>query len=235
MAIVNLDRQQEFAFISEMASTRHLLAYGIRVIRTAPFIETIRDPILTMLSIGVEKLYKLTLGLIDLERDRKWPTKAKMRAQGHKLVPMHQTIMGELRVRTANNSQYVRDLIAEIDADPVVVPVIDALDMYGQMGRFYYLDQLGEHPQAVSPDAAWHAVEQAALVDPNVTSHYQRALENPGDKQVWDQSIGALNNRIAVAIERIWITIAVCGRNHALGETGSTFGFEVHPDAVGRQ
>lgn len=235
MAIVNLDRQQGFAFISEMASTRHLLAYGVRVIRTAPFIETTRDPILTMLSIGVEKLFKLTLGLVALDRDGKWPTKAEMQGWGHQLVSMHQNIVDELRVRTANSSQYVRGLLAEVDADPVVVPVIDALDMYGRMGRFYYLDQLGDDPQPVRPDAAWQTVEQAALADPNVTSHYQRALENPGDNEIWDLTIGALNNRIAVAVERIWITIAVCGRNHVLGETGSTFGFEVHPDAVGRQ
>lgn len=69
MPIVDLDRQQGFALISEMTSTRNLLAYGIRVIRTGAFIETTRDPILTMLSIGVEKLYKLTLGLIALERE----------------------------------------------------------------------------------------------------------------------------------------------------------------------
>jgi hypothetical protein len=64
---------------------------------------------------------------------------------------------------------------------------------------------------------------------------YQRAMENVGDNEAWDRFIRALHERIAVAVERIWIAIAVCGRNHALGETGSTFGFEVHPDAVGRQ
>lgn len=65
-----------------MTSTRNLLAYGIRVIRTGAFIDTTRDPILTMLSIGVEKLYKLTLGLIALDCDHKWPTKTEMQKQG---------------------------------------------------------------------------------------------------------------------------------------------------------
>lgn len=128
---MDLDRQQGFALLAEMTSTRNLLAYGIRVIRTGTFIDTTRDPILTMLSIGVEKLYKLTLGLIALDRDQRWPTKTEMQKQGHKLVPMHATVMNELRARTANKSEYVRGLLAEVDNDPVVVPIIEALDMYG--------------------------------------------------------------------------------------------------------
>lgn len=151
---MNLDRQQEFALLAEMTSTRNLLAYGIRVIRTSAFIDTTRDPILTMLSIGVEKLYKLTLGLIALDREQKWPTKAETKARGHGLVPMHREIMDELRKRTASKSLYVRALITEVNSDPLVVPIMDALDMYGRMGRFYNLDQLGDHPQPVSPDAA---------------------------------------------------------------------------------
>ncbi len=235
MAIVDLDRQQGFALIAEMTSTRNLLAYGIRVIRTGAFIDTTRDPILTMLSIGVEKLYKLTLGLIALDRDQKWPTKAEMKAWGHQLVPMHQAVMDELRIRTAGKSQYVREILAEVDTDPVIVPTIEALDIYGRMGRFYYLDQLGDAPQLVNPAHAWQDIEQAVLADPTVAALHRRAMENVGDNVAWDRFTRALHERIAVAVERIWIAIGVCGRNHALGETGSSFGFEVHPDAVGRQ
>lgn len=235
MAIVDLDRQQGFALLAEMTSTRNLLAYGIRVIRTGVFIDTTRDPILTMLSIGVEKLYKLTLGLIALDRDHRWPTKTEMQKQGHKLVPMHATVMNELRARTANKSEYVRGLLAEVDNDPVVVPIIEALDMYGRMGRFYYLDELGDAPQPVSPDDAWQNIEQAALADPAVTTLYQQATRDVGDNDAWDEFIRALHERIAVTVECLWIAVAVCGRNRALGETGGTFGFEVHPDAVGRQ
>ena len=235
MPIVDLDRQQGFALIAEMTSTRNLLAYGIRVIRTGAFIETTRDPILTMLSIGVEKLYKLTLGLITLDGEHKWPNAAAMKAWGHKLVPMHEAILDELRTRTADKSQYVRGLVAEVDADPVVLPVIEALDLYGRMGRFYYLDQLGDDPQPVSPDDAWQKIESAALTDPDVAALHQRTIDNVGDNEVWDVFIRALNERIVTSVERVWIMIAVCGRNHALGETGRAFGFEVHPDAVGRQ
>ena len=235
MAIVHLDRQQGFALLAEMTSTRNLLAYGIRVIRTGAFIDTTRDPIFTMLSIGVEKLYKLTLGIIALDRDHRWPVKTEMQKQGHKLVPMHTTVMNELRARTVDKSEYVRGLLADVDNDPVVLPIIEALDMYGRMGRFYYWDELGAAPQSVSPDEGWQNIEHAALADPAVATLYQRATRNVGDNEAWDEFIRALHERIAAAVEGLWLAVAACGRNHALGETGGTFGFEVHPDAVGRQ
>lgn len=235
MPIVDLDRQQGLALLAEMTSTRNLLAYGIRIIRTGAFIETTRDPILTMLSIGVEKLYKLTLGLIALDERRTWLTRDEMKAHGHNLVAMHQAVMESLRIRTASKSQYVRKLVVDVDADLAIEPVINALDLYGQMGRFYYLDQLGDHLQLVSPDDAWQKIERAAIADPQVASLYKQAMDHIGDNAAWDRFVRALNERIAVAVERLWIMIAVCGRNHVLGETGGVFGFEVHPDAVGRQ
>lgn len=235
MPIVDLNRQQALALIGETTSTRNLLAYGIRVIRTGTFIETTRDPILTMLSIGVEKLYKLTLGLIVLDHDHRWPSTAEMKAWGHKLMPMHHKIMRELSTRTERQSRYVRELVAEVDADPVILAVIEVLDMYGRMGRFYYLDQLGDDPQPVRPDDLWQKVENVALTDPPVAALHKRAMHHAGDNEIWTVLIRALNERIATSVEQTWAMIAVCGRNHALGETGGTFGFEVHPDAVGRQ
>lgn len=60
-------------------------------------------------------------------------------------------------------------------------------------------------------------------------------MENVGDNEAREAFIRALHERIAVALERVWIAVAVCGRHQALGDTGETFGFAVHPDAVGRQ
>ena len=236
MPIVDLGQQQAFALISETTSTRNLLAYGVRVVRAGAFIETTRDPILTMLSIGVEKIYKLTLGLAALDRDHSWPTKAHMTANGHKLADMHEAVIEELHVRTADKSDYVRGLLTQVRADPVIPPLIAALDMYGRMGRFYYLDLLGDDPQKwEGPDGYWERIEAAAITEPELAAAYATATTDVSNNQVWDRFYRALNERIAIAIERLWIMIAVCGRNHALGETGGVFGFEVHPDAVGRQ
>jgi hypothetical protein len=235
MALPNLNQKQTIALLQEMTSTRNLLAYGVRVVRTGAFIETTRDPILTMLSIGVEKLYKLTLGLIALDVDKQWPSAAVMKTNGHKLGDMHQKVIAELRERTRSKSQYIRGLLAEVEDDPVVIPVVEALDMYGRRGRFYYLDQLGESPQPVSPDDALQKIELAALTDPDVAALYARVNANIGNNEIRNEFKLALNERIATAVERIWTMLARSGMNHALGETGTTFGFEIQPSAVGRQ
>ena len=104
MTFANLNQKQTLALIEEMTSTRNLLAYGVRVVRTGAFVSTTRDPILTMLSIGVEKLYKLTLGLIALDVDKQWPSAKVMRANGHKLGDMHQKVIAELRKRTRSRA-----------------------------------------------------------------------------------------------------------------------------------
>ncbi|WP_139187392.1 hypothetical protein [Pseudarthrobacter chlorophenolicus] len=60
-------------------------------------------------------------------------------------------------------------------------------------------------------------------------------MEDPLKSAPWDHLHTSINKRIADTVERLWMMIAVCGRNHALGDAGTIFGFEVHPDAVGRQ
>lgn len=236
MPIPYLNREKAFALIEEMNSARNLLAYGTRVVRTAAFLDTTRDPILTMLSIGVEKLYKLTLGLASLDTRQSWPTKAQMKGFGHDLAEMHSSVMAELSQRTAASTEYVRGLLAEVEADAVVIPLIATLGRYGQSGRFYHLDRLGDTPQPwESPSAYWQRMEDAVVQDRHIAAAYTAAMEDPSNNALWDHLYTAINQRIADTVERLWTMIAVCGRNHALGEAGTMFGFEVHPDAVGRQ
>lgn len=232
----NLSREQEFALISEMNSTRNLLAYGIRTIRTGAFVETTRDPLLTMLSIGVEKLYKLTLGLAALDRDGDWPAKTQMKNRGHNLGVMHSAVLAELRSRTSDKSVYVRDLLSAVENDRVVQPLISAFGRYGQSGRFYYLDLLGDAPQEWdSPEDYWQRVEDAVVLEPEIAAAFTAASRAGTNNELWDHLHDAIHERIAFSIERLWKMIAVCGRNHALGQAGGAFGFEIHPNSVGRQ
>ncbi|MCD4850584.1 MULTISPECIES: hypothetical protein [Micrococcaceae] len=236
MSIPHLDREKAFALIEEMSSARNLLAYGTRVVRTAAFLETTRDPILTLLSIGVEKLYKLTLGLASLDTNQSWPTIGQMKGFGHNLADMHSSVMAELSARTATSTEYVRGLVAEVEADPVVIPLIATLGRYGRSGRFYHLDRLGDAPQPWdSPGEYWQRMEDTVVQDHQVAAAYTAALEASSNNALWDHLASSINQRIADTVERLWTMIAVCGRNHALGEAGTTFGFEIHPSAVGRQ
>ncbi|GAA1458008.1 hypothetical protein [Williamsia maris] len=58
MGIEGLDERQQLAFIAEIDSTRNLLAYGLRALRTDALIDNIQYPLLTVLSIGLDKLKK---------------------------------------------------------------------------------------------------------------------------------------------------------------------------------
>ncbi|RWW94326.1 MULTISPECIES: hypothetical protein [Paenarthrobacter] len=191
---------------------------------------------MTTLSIGVEKLYKLTLGLVSLDSNQAWPTKRQMKSLGHNLTEMHSTLMAELSQRTAGSTEYVRGLLTGVEADAVIVPLITTLSRYGESGRFYHLDRLGDTPQLLdSPSAYWQSIEDAVVQDPQIAAMYQAAMDANSNNALWDQVSASTNQRIADTVERLWTMIAVCGRNRVLGEAGTTFGFEIHPNAVGRQ
>lgn len=236
--IENLGTQQAFALIEEMSSARNLLGYGTRVVRTAQFIDTTRDPILTMLSIGVEKLLKMALGLTILDETGAWPSRDVMRDEfRHGLLRMDAALREKLRdgIVGKEYEPYIRGVLEKVENDPVWPAVLAALDMYGQSGRFYFLDQLGSAPQnRDSPDGYWDAIEQAALANPVLRTQFDAALAS-GDSDEWDAFIVALNGTIADSVTRWWEMIAILGRHGVLGTSGKVFGFEVHPDAVGTQ
>jgi hypothetical protein len=234
--IAGLDQAREIALLRESESARNLLGYGVKAIREGAFIETTRDPILTMLSIGMEKLHKLFLGAVAFESEGKWPSKAVMKARGHGLVEMHDALVGEFASRAARSTPYVKGLVAGVQNDAVVKSLLEALDVYGRMGRFYYLDLLGDAPQEwIGPNEAWTAIETAALSDPVLARLREDVFAKPSDSALWDSLLQALNERIAVTVELIWVMVTDSGKNHLAGRAGEVLGFEADPAAVGRQ
>lgn len=236
LTIDHLDNAKAFALLGEMTSTRNLLGYGVRVLRGARFLETTRDPILTMLSIGMEKLLKLTVGAISLDEKHAWPSKSNMMSYGHGIAELFDHVMAAVLIRTDDSSEYVKGLVAEVLADPVLPPLLATLDRYGRSGRFYNLDMLADSPQ-IDPDPAriWEAAEQATLGDPEIAELQRIATERLSDNDAWDSFYGAVQGRTADSIERLWLMISRVGINHRLGTTGATLGWEIAPNAVGRQ
>ena len=235
----DLSRTQGFALIAEMDSARNLLAYGTRVIRTAQFIETTRDPILTMLSIGVEKLLKMALGLTILNETGSWPSRTVMQNEfRHGSQRMDGALRAKLRLGIGgrDGTPYITGILQAVEDDPIWPAMLATLDMYGRSGRFYNLDLLGEARQSTeSPTAFWNDLEQAVLAsDPELRAQMNAAM-NGGSNDDWEAFYSAVNNAIADSVYRWWEMIAILGRHGVLGETGTTFGWEVHPTAVGRQ
>lgn len=236
MTIEHLDTAKGFALIGEMTSTRNLLGYGVRTLRGARFLETTRDPIMTMLSIGVEKLLKLTIGTISLDERQTWPSKATMMDYGHGISGLFDYVLLEILHRTEDSSDYVKGLVAGVVADPVTRPLLAALDRYGKSGRFYNLDMLADSTQS-EPDPAsmWDEAEQASLADPEVAKLMQIAMERLSDSEAWDAFYAGVRGHMADSLDRLWQMISRVGINHALGATGTVLGWEIAPDAVGWQ
>lgn len=234
--IAGLTQDQGWALIEEMTSARNLLAYGDESLRSAPFIETTLDPILSLPSIGVEKLQKLVLGVVRLDETGAWPTFDEMRAYRHNLVAMHEATMEAIRERTTSSSDFVREQVAAIDADPVLPLLIATFDRYAREGRFYNLDRLAERrQQEEKPYAYWSRVEHAVMTEEPIASMFAAAMADNGNQALWDELHASVQARVADCLARWWDMICWVGKNHALGETGRTLAFEVDRKSVGRQ
>ncbi|KQQ19990.1 hypothetical protein ASF48_13930 [Rathayibacter sp. Leaf299] len=231
-----LNQRQAIALIEEMDSAKHLLAYGERTVRSAAFADTTRDPILTMLSIGVEKLLKVAVGLVALDESGAWPTQTVMKREfGHGVVKLDGLLREKLRAGIGDKSSYAQGWFAKVETDPVWPILLDALDAYGRSGRFYNLDLLADEPQSWdSPSAQWTLVENCAI-DASPELQALRDAGFAGDMAAFNRLTRGTNTAIADSLHRWWEAIAVLGRHGLMGEHNKAFGFEVHPNAVGRQ
>jgi len=230
-----LSRLQEINLLQESDSAKHILAYGIHALRTAAFIETTRDPIMTMLSIGLEKMLKLTLGLLHVEDEGTWlPVRVLKNDYRHDLIKMERLLRGALRERKARATHvaFVDQALSAIDADAVWPLLVSALNRYGQEGRFYYLDALADNPQREeSPRTFWDAAEQAALEnDVALTELFHRMLN---DFTLSDEFARSLNGRMADSLQRFWDLITLSAVQGVFGERGKGWGHDFHH--VGRQ
>lgn len=232
MPIGSLTQSQSFALLQEATSARNLLAYGIRAIRTSKFLDTSGDAILTTLSIGCEKLLKISLGLRELEAASAWPSKSRMQAFNHGVVVMDRQLRDALR-SALEGKPYPASLLAQVEADPVLPPLLAVLDRYGRSGRFYYLDELASEPQTGdSPNHMWNEVEWAVFNrEPAIKRAYQAAKDSD-DNAAFEASIPVLRGAVADTLVAWWETISVAGRFGAFGEGSPTMGWEVHPDSV---
>jgi hypothetical protein len=231
----DLTTLQGLNLIQESDSAKHLLAYGVRAVRTAAFIETTRDPIMTMLSIGVEKLLKLALGLLHVEARGVWlPATVLKNEYRHDLVKMDTLLRRAIdaNIDRATHRSFVDNALSAVDADPVWPSLVAALDRYGREGRFYYLDALADNPQREeSPQVFWEATERAALdTEPELRDLFTRMLS---DFSLSDEFYCRLNERVADSLQRWWDLVAMAGVQGVIGARGKAWGHEIR--SVGRQ
>lgn len=227
MSLPGLDRNQAWAYIAEINSTRQLLTFGLETNRNTRVAPTTRDPVLTMLSIGVEKLYKLTLGTIGLHRSGAWPSFEETKGRGHQVEKMHLEVMTDLRADIPPGKRSLVERLEEIESDKVLPPLISALDSYGRGGRFHYLDKLGSKIIFEDPEIAWGRIDAAAQNEPEVSRTRAAAFTDHLESARWNEYSAAAQRRIADSIDRVWDLISLSGQNRVFGELGVSFGAEI--------
>lgn len=224
-----LTQEQNINLLEESDSAKHLLAYGVCALRTAAFIETTRDPIMTMLSIGVEKLLKLALGLLHVKDYACWPPlKVLKNEYRHDLIKMEKLLRGEIhdRLNQATHPHYVELSLRELEDDPVWPPILAALNRYGQEGRFYYLDALAQNPQRkASPKSFWEDVEGAALEsEKDLSTLFRLMAENFSLHKDFNRQ---LNGRVADSLQRWWNLVTTAAIQGVLGQRGKAWGHDI--------
>jgi hypothetical protein len=232
-----LTTAQALALIRETTAARNLLGYGLLALRRTRFLDTTRDPILTMLSIGTEKTMKMALGLLYVAEKREWPPLGIFKATyGHNLVVMDKALREQIRANLdrATYPAIATPLLDEVEADPLWEPIVAMLDRYGREGRFYNLDALAQVTQREeSPEVFWDRVDQAALdSEPDIKQVWTASIT---DASRMDEFTALLNDRIAQSIDRWWRMVCMAGVQGVLGERGKGWGSDIDPSMVGRQ
>lgn len=232
MQLPGLNRDQSVAFVYEVNATRNTLAFATRFVSTDALTDNTRDPIMSLIAPGLERLYKLTLGVIAVDRGEPW---GDGKSYGHQIGKMHPKIVVEIEQRSSARP-YLQDLLGAVRADPVLPAVIGCADAYGREGRYFYLDTLaGNSTRVASPHKAWRTVEDV------VTKHHQLSgpvapvasgPDNAENRLAFTTARGAVISR---SITDLWQLIADCGVQGVFGKLGRIYGRDVRPAAVGRQ
>lgn len=226
----DLNPEQQLALIQETASIRYVLDSGDRLLRAPGPLERERDAIFACTSIGVEKLAKVALCLIEIAEGRPWPAVSELnkssRGWGHASAAMDTRLRDGLssRVEGLEHEDLLKRMLCTVEQDQVWRHVVRTFEAYSTNGRFYHLDALAMAPlnEDRDPTTHWERAERAAIS----RSQTLRDLS----EEDWDAFEAELLATVADSIRRWWSLVALAGMHGALGACGVSFGADVLPD-----
>ena len=189
-----------------------------------------------LLTVGFERLLKLTLVLYELARSGKVPSSKTLRRHGgrtgHDLTALTSAVvaLGAQDERLLHRPA-CRDDLRFLREDELLTYAVATLAEFGTTSRYYHLDMLLDSAgsdsgltglKRLDPLAAWGALEQAL-----VEHHHDRSRGTGPDSPHFDYAIvatesTALFQRYARAISRMW-TLG------SLGATARQFSGHLYP------
>jgi hypothetical protein len=196
-----LDHRQSAVLIGELDESVALAKVGLRALDSLRYLTEEAAAVLTLLSIGSEKMLKTTLGLAALDAGDPWPPKGQMRDWGHDIASMDEIIRAcyERQLARSTVPGLIRQLLDRTAADPVAGSLLEMLTEWGLRGRFHRLDELSGAPQSqAAPHELWEQLESDVLfAEPEL-------LASLKDMDKFDAVRDRVNSVIAESFKRWW-------------------------------
>jgi hypothetical protein len=213
------DLQWPLALIRECNTAATLFSRGLDTVRTMRHDYTDAVVAMSLLALGAEKMLKLTIGLSERDQGRNWPSKKHMRDNiGHEVLKADQTARPLLDTHAGTVPGFLDDMKTQVAGDPALPAVLDALDKFGDAGRFHYLDVLtGATLTDESPQTLWGEMttaiavrDPAMLADISSTDNYERGRRR-------------LDEEITGSLTRWWELYVAAWRTGALGDEAKRY------------
>lgn len=161
-----LTLDQRIALSDEIDATSTLFRHGFALLRGYEFASRDAEAVFVCLAGGVEKLLKLSIGLVALDDQRAWPAQATMRLAGHRISELDASVRESIARRTDRSTApgSVADLLEVANANPGISQILQTMERYAVNGRFYNLDRLGGRDQPEdSPRTLWEELHEMVI------------------------------------------------------------------------
>ncbi|GID29133.1 hypothetical protein [Paractinoplanes brasiliensis] len=202
---------------NEANDAASLFSHGLAI--TAGIRRDYHDAVaaMSLLALGTEKLVKLTIGIARVDRGEGWPSRRDMRNLGHGIVAADGHARATLDLSRSTAPVHLDELRRAVEADPVVTVVLAALERFGENGRFFFLDSLGDSPQqTTSPHMLWAGMVSSIMrADPQMTAR----MTTPEEME----SRADLNEVIVASLTGWWEFYRAAWTTGAIGENAKKY------------
>jgi hypothetical protein len=181
-----------------------------------------QQALFSVLSNGVEKYLKISLGLIELKGNQKWLTKKEYKKIGHGIAEMNQRLTDYIctNLSTADRPEYIKKALSLIPDMQVMELIFGTLDRYADKeGRFFSIDSLAGSPQpGKSPDELWIEVENKVT---ELNPQIKPTVSENVDSMSYEIQLGSAIAQYFIAWQRL---IAYSAMQGLFGDKGRLFG-----------
>ncbi len=158
----------------EAQTARGFIQHGVIALAALDGANDLRQLPMQLLSIGMERFFKATIALAELEQSGVLPSDLKK--QRHNLESLPPRLINRIRKDTSYATKWSGDL-SFLATDPELQHILWALTVYGEQGRYFNLETiLGSATLPKDPDEVWCELEKACL---NAMPHWQAKLRAP--------------------------------------------------------